>query len=107
MFDTRLKWIAGFGCMLLVGFPSSLWSETGATPDAGIKRPTYRVLRFEEEWSVLAGHDRSETGDAWDAIKYVPLSEDGSIWISFGGQARLRYEAGSNFAFGGGAGARR
>src|SRR5690606_34278697 len=34
-----------------------------------------------------------------DPIKHIPLNDDGSIWASFGGQARLRIEAWNHFNF--------
>ena len=60
-------------------------------------RPKYNTLRWKEDWSVLRGQDRS---DFWDPIKYVPLSEDGKYWASFGGQVRLRPEYWGNSNFG-------
>lgn len=65
-----------------------------------VLRPPYQDLRYQENWSVLAGKDRSQTGDVFDPIKYIPLNEDGSIWVSFGGQIRERVEIWSNFNFG-------
>lgn len=70
-----------------------------ASQEAASQRPTYQTLRQNEDWSVLAGQDTPQTGDGWDPIKYVPLSDDGSVWASFGGQIRLRGEHWSNFGF--------
>jgi hypothetical protein len=64
--------------------------ETGALVEA----PAYQVLRFEEDWSRLAS---GGTGDAWDAMKYIPLGGPGDSFLSIGGQIRLRTEAVSNF----------
>ncbi len=66
----------------------------------GFERPKYNyTLRFREDWSVLAGVPRDDLTDFWDPIKYVPLSEDGSIWASFGGSTRFRLESWWNFNF--------
>ena len=74
-------------------------AEEGAK---GPTRPAYSpVLRQNEDWSVLAGQDRSGAEDPFDPIKYVPLSDDGSFWVSFGGQARTRVEIWDDFGFGG------
>lgn len=72
-------------------------NEAGA---GEFKRPaTSPVLRQNEDWSGLAGHDRRQTGDLFDPVKYVPLSKDGSFWMSFGGQIRFRLENWHNFGF--------
>ena len=57
------------------------------------------VLRQNEDWFGLAEHDPTQSGDLFDPIKYVSLSDDGSIWASFGGQARMRFESWNNFGF--------
>jgi hypothetical protein len=57
-------------------------------------------LRQNEDWSDLAGRDATQTGDFFDPIKYIPLSEDGEVWLSVGGSARQRLEVWSNFGFG-------
>jgi hypothetical protein len=64
------------------------------------KRPPFRPLRQDEDWSVLAGRDLSTTGGLLDPLKYRALSDDGAIWISIGGHVRLRYEDWKNFNFG-------
>lgn len=66
----------------------------------GINRPKKGFLRQNEDWSVLAGATDDQKTDWWDSIKYVPLNDDGSVWASFGGQARLRLEDWNDFAFG-------
>jgi hypothetical protein len=64
-----------------------------------LQRPKFSVLPYNENWSSLADHDLTATGDWFDRIKYVPFNEDGSIWASFGGQLRLRGEVWNNFGF--------
>lgn len=65
-----------------------------------VQRPGFQTLRFQEDWSTLRGHDLTQTGDMWDRIKFIPLSEDGSIWLSLGGQMQSRLEYWNDFAFG-------
>jgi hypothetical protein len=60
------------------------------------KPPAYQALRQNEDWSVLA--DEARTGV--DAIKYLPLRDDRAVWLSLGGEARLRGEAWDGFRFG-------
>jgi len=61
--------------------------------------PAYQLLRYDEDWSYLV--DPSKRSDALDPLKYIPLNEEG-WYVSLGGEARLRYEYYSEFAFGAG-----
>lgn len=65
-----------------------------------IERPAYQILRFDEDWSVLKGVDRTRTGDLWDLIKYVPILPDQGVWLSVGGQVRERFEYFNDYLFG-------
>ena len=58
------------------------------------------VIRHVEDWSVLADAPADMKTDLFDPIKYIPLVDDGSIWASFGGQVRYRFESFNNFGFG-------
>ena len=69
-------------------------------PAPTAERPTYKWLRFEEDWSFLRDAEPGDAADIWDRIKYVPFSERRSVWASFGGQMRLRLESWQNFLFG-------
>lgn len=86
------------GTMLAV--PSA---ARGAEPDAEAKaapppRPQFKLPRDEEDWSSFD----PATGDDWlDPIKHVSLTDDGSVWASFGGELRLRVENWQNFGFNG------
>ena len=68
---------------------STLAAQEGSPP---LKRPNYQILPQNEDWSVLAGRDAAETGNWFDPIKYIPINEEGSIWFSFGGSVRFRFE---------------
>ncbi len=72
--------------------------KVGSLPES--ERPQYGVLRYNEDWSVLAGLDRTATGDFFDPIKYIPIWEERDVWASLGGQTRLRFEGWNNFNFG-------
>ena len=56
--------------------------------DAGEARPPYRFLRYDEDYRFLS--DPAKRIDLWDWIKYIPL--DGAGFLSFGGEARERFE---------------
>lgn len=55
-----------------------------------IQSPSYRLNRADEDYTYLCapGHHT----DFWDPIKCWPLNESGSWDLSFGGEARERYE---------------
>jgi hypothetical protein len=51
--------------------------------------PQYLQLRYDEDYSYL----RAIRGtDLFDPLKYIPLNESGDAYLSFGGEARVRYE---------------
>ena len=54
------------------------------------KPPPYQPLRYNESYIYLA--DPAKRTDFWDPIKYIPLSSSGNWYLSFGGEARERYE---------------
>ena len=87
------------GCPLRAGESQEAGAETEAA--AEFQRPAFDVLRFREDWSDARGLGAASAPDLWDPIKHVSLSDDGSIWASFGGQVRLRLEHWENFDFGG------
>lgn len=86
--------------LVLACCASVAFAEPDPKAAPNIERPTYQTQRFTEDWSTLAGHDLTATGDPLDVLKYIPLSDDGAIWVSFGGQARVRLEHWQNFGFG-------
>ncbi len=56
---------------------------------SGAERPTFQTLRYNEDWSFL--HDSSRRADWLDPVKFIPL--DGTnVYVSLGGEARLKYE---------------
>jgi hypothetical protein len=75
-----------------------------AGPAAGDPpRPAYQLGsagRYDEDWSSLRGVDLGATGDVWDRLKFIPLTPDGSVWLTFGGQVRERVEYFGHFLFG-------
>jgi hypothetical protein len=63
------------------------------------ERPSFQFLRQRENWSVLADGPL-DPSDPFDAVKYVKLDRSGSLWVSFGGSARARFEGWQGFDFG-------
>src|SRR5947207_1909067 len=56
----------------------------------GAERPAFQTLRHNEDWSFL--RDPAQRTDLFDPVKYVPLDTNGNWYLSFGGEARLKYE---------------
>jgi hypothetical protein len=62
---------------------------TCTTTMSGAERPTFQTLRYNEDWSFL--HDPARRAEWLDALKFISL--DGTnVYVSFGGEARLKYE---------------
>ena len=59
--------------------------------------PAYTPLRWNEDYAYLKS---APDADMWDPIKYIPLNDEADWYVSFGGQARYRYEWFDNFNFG-------
>ncbi|MFQ5738826.1 MAG: alginate export family protein [Acidobacteriota bacterium] len=71
---------------------------SGQRPSSLVRLPTYQNVRFEEDWSVLSA---SRQREGWQALKYLPLSPGGNVYMSVGGQVRFRTEFWNDFGFGG------
>lgn len=51
-----------------------------------------RMQRAEEDWSFLRAAAPAASDDSIRALNFLSLSPDRSVWIGFGGDARLRFE---------------
>jgi hypothetical protein len=69
------------------------WAQYGSSD--------YSIERWEEDYSNLK--NPANRRDFFDPIKYVPLNSAGDQYLSFGGQARERYDYFNNSNFGAGA----
>src|SRR6267142_5210734 len=72
-------------------------------PASELQRPALQIGsagRFNEDWSVLRGVDLNATDDPLDRLKFIPLTSDGSVWLSLSGQVRERAEYFRHFLFG-------
>ena len=56
--------------------------------------PRYAVSRWAEDWSFL--RDTAKRKDPFDLLKFIPLDEDGSTYLTLSGQERLRVETSGN-----------
>lgn len=90
-------------CVMMACLSSGVAAQ-GQTPTPPpaetFARPSYQVLRFNEDWSVLGRKPAEAQADLFDPLKYIPLNSDQDIWLSFGGSARARMEGWNNFNFG-------
>jgi hypothetical protein len=80
----------------------SAWAQASA-PASQPQRPALQIGsagRFNEDWSVLRGWDLSQTDDFWDRLKFIPLTQHGSVWLTLGGPARARGEYFRHYLFG-------
>lgn len=77
----------------MLPFTAGVAPALAQRPAGAAARPEYRVVRFDEDWSVL----RDTTRRGIDRLKYIPLSERGDVYLSLGGQARARAEHVENF----------
>lgn len=59
------------------------------------RAPTLTIERYPENWSYLAD-PAQRTGRWTEPYKYIPLSEDGSIYLTTGLEVRSRYEGYAN-----------
>ena len=70
----------------------------GSTAISGSDVPTYKLLRYDEDYSYLKDPDRRT--DFWDPIKYIPFGDRDDWYASFGAQLRPRLQFYNNFDFG-------
>jgi len=73
---------------------AALAQGTGALP---MDLHRYPLPTYEEDWRALQTRNRT---DVWDPVKFVPLSADGTISLSLGGELRVTYERFGNQSFG-------
>lgn len=72
--------------------------ETAALAQTAAGRPSYESHRFDEDWSPL--RDPALRTDPLDPLKWLPLSGDGSSYLTLGGELRARFESSRNPVFG-------
>jgi hypothetical protein len=85
----------------VIAFGASARQADEATEEPAFEWPAFQVQRFKEDYSGLRDLESIPARDWADRLKFIPLNDSRSLWLSVGGQGRLRYEGFSNFNFGG------
>jgi hypothetical protein len=75
-------------------------ARAGGNPPSAVSPPAFTALRYDESYGYLK--DPAAHTDAFDPIKYIPLSEPSDSYLTLGGQLRDRYEYFQNNTFGSG-----
>jgi hypothetical protein len=90
------------GMLALANLVPALAASPGDGPSV------YQSTRYLDDFSFLGdparASDPSRPADFWDGMKYIRLGDDpygqGTLWLSFGGELRERFEAYTNPNFG-------
>src|SRR5271169_3680802 len=79
-------------CVFIICLLIMLFRQEAASAETGMQSspPAYNLDRADEDYSYL--HDPALRTDFWDPVKYIPLNESGSWYLSLGGESRERYE---------------
>src|SRR5437870_13883817 len=75
-------------------------AQADASPPASAperRTPEYQKLRYDEDYSYLRNPPPDLRSDFWDPIKFIPFNSNGNVYLSFGGEARERFEYYHNF----------
>ena len=83
------------GGLVLTCTPIAIAAED-TQDETPVSYPSFKTLRFDEDWS---GFDPEKGDDFWDDLKHIKLNDDGSSWLSMGGEMRLRSESWESFGF--------
>lgn len=89
--------IRGFVIAIVVG-AAQVEAQAQVGTDIG-RAPTLTIERYPESWSYLADPAR-RTGRWTEPFKYIPLSTDGSSYLTTGLEVRSRYEGYANVRWG-------
>ncbi len=63
------------------------------------RAPTLTIERYSEDWSTLAD-PANRKGDWAEPLKYIPLNDGGTVYLTTGLEARSRYEGYENVTWG-------
>lgn len=80
----------------VLGLPRAALAQEGSAAPAAAERPTFQMMRYDEDWSRLA--DPAQRTEPLDRLKWIPLGPDTSLTL--GGEARLRVESYDRFDLG-------
>ena len=74
--------------------PIATTSYPSAGIGEGIPQGKYNVSRWAEDWSAM--RDPAKRDDPLDRLKYLPLTEDGDVYLTLSGEFRYRVQATTN-----------
>lgn len=77
-------------CQIIVVTAMSPTAPASAETITALQPPPYLLNRADEDYRYLS--DATRRTDPWDRLKFMPLNETGSWYLSLGGEARERYE---------------
>ncbi|MEZ5980076.1 MAG: alginate export family protein [Planctomycetota bacterium] len=97
---TRPKLARRLGALAAVAVTAGPLAPAASAQDEPVPIPAFEELRFDEDWSTLALHERRIARDRWLSWKYAPLTSDRLTWFSVGGSVRLRAEGTKERSFG-------
>lgn len=70
-------------CLLLI----TAYADAG---EGNSERPAFNQSRYKEDYSFLK--DPKKRTDWFDPVKYIPLTQSGDTFLSFGGETRQHFE---------------
>lgn len=85
----------GLGHLLLA---SLLCASQMTMAQSSVERPGFKAFRFDEDWTAM--HDPAMRASFLDPLKWIPLNEEGSWYMTLGGELRERYEYSREPVFG-------
>ncbi|WP_347092043.1 alginate export family protein [Sphingomonas parapaucimobilis] len=57
----------------------------------GPRAGRYFLSRWAEDWSFLGKPDPKRRRDRFDALKYIPLTDEGAVYLSLSNEERVRF----------------
>lgn len=95
----RLRLVT-FGWRLLAVSAAATPFAANAQVSTNLERaPTLTIERYSEDWSELAD-PANRKGNWTEPLKYIPLDDDGTVYLTTGLEARSRYEGYENVNWG-------
>lgn len=79
--------------VVIIGINTELQAK-----EAPVVGPKYFNLRYDEDFSYLGDPNTPYKKDMFDSIKWIKFSDE--LYMTVGGQARLRFESETNKSFG-------
>lgn len=92
LINARWHFLIAAAC--LMPFPARAQVSTNVE-----RAPTLTIERYSEDWSPLAD-PANRKGDWSEPLKYIPLDEGGTVYLTTGLEARSRYEGYENVNWG-------